>query len=278
MSLVAKLNVPRVRASEILSERVAAANELLEKASGVDSEHAANRWQVDRKRWIRLTKEAVLYIYADGAQADEFESSAYASVFFGGLGWEQAFHDDARRVAEASNTLASLIDRLEYAHEPTSPAPAPDGPRPGPAVIFLVHGRDKGTREEVARFLEKTGAYEVVILDEQANRGRTLIEKFEAHALQANYAIVLLTPDDTGGERDAAMQQPRARQNVVFELGFFVGKLGRERVTVLYPPGVELPSDIDGLAYVPLDDAGAWRERVARELRDAGIDLDLARA
>jgi Predicted nucleotide-binding protein containing TIR -like domain len=69
----------------------------------------------------------------------------------------------------------------------------------------------------------------------------------------------------------------RARQNVVFELGFFVGKLGRERVTVLYESGVERPSDIDGLAYIALDEAGGWKLQLIREMRAAGMDIDLNR-
>jgi predicted nucleotide-binding protein len=119
----------------------------------------------------------------------------------------------------------------------------------GSAVIFLVHGRNKGIREEVARFLEKAGPdHEVVILDEQASRGKTLIEKLEAHAGAAKYAVVLLTGDDVGAPKDEqSKQHPRARQNVVFELGFFFGKLGREHVTVLFEADVEKPSDVEGL-------------------------------
>jgi predicted nucleotide-binding protein len=136
--------------------------------------------------------------------------------------------------------------------------------RDSPAGVFIVHGRDEAVRESVARVLEKAGR-QVVILHEQANRGRTLIEKFEQHAAEAGFAIILLTGDDVGGLSETDLHS-RARQNVVFEMGFFYGLLGRDRVAVLFEPGVEKPSDIDGLVYIELDKAGAWKTALLNEL------------
>jgi predicted nucleotide-binding protein len=141
--------------------------------------------------------------------------------------------------------------------------------------VFLVHGHDEATKEKVARFLEKLGL-DVIILHEQVNQGMTIIEKFEQYAAQAGFAVVLFTPDDIGfplGEEDR--KQPRARQNVVLEMGFFIGKLKRERVCVLYKGGVELPSDILGVIYHNIDDADGWKLSVARELKAAGYEVDL---
>lgn len=90
--------------------------------------------------------------------------------------------------------------------------------------VFIVHGHDKETKQYVARFLEKLG-FEVVILHEQANMGRTLMEKFEANA-EVGFAVILLTPDDVGGTRVGGPQQPRARQNVLLELGYLSEGLG----------------------------------------------------
>jgi predicted nucleotide-binding protein len=125
--------------------------------------------------------------------------------------------------------------------------------------VFLVHGHNGAAKHEVARFVERITGKAPVILDEQTSRGRTLIEKFETHAATAAYAIVLATPDDVGriNGTDPATDQPRARQNVVFELGYFFGKLGRDRVTVLNS-GVEKPSDVDGLAYIDYP-ASNWK-------------------
>lgn len=145
--------------------------------------------------------------------------------------------------------------------------------------VFVVHGHDNGAKEEVARFLEKL-RLEVVILHEQPNMSLTIIEKFETHSEDVAFAIVLLTPDDVGGER--ARQVPpesvlkaRARQNVVFEFGYFVAKLTRRRVCALYVDGVELPSDMEGVLYVRYEQSGAWRMELAKEISAAGIEVDL---
>ncbi|MDE0713229.1 MAG: nucleotide-binding protein [Rhodospirillales bacterium] len=139
--------------------------------------------------------------------------------------------------------------------------------------VFVIHGHDEAVRETVARFLEKLGL-EPVILHEQANKGRTIIEKFEDHADVA-FAVVLLTPDDMGGLKDRQTElKPRARQNVILELGFFLGKLDRQQVCPLVKDDVETPSDYDGVVYTRLDDAGAWKMKLVQELKAAGFDVD----
>lgn len=139
--------------------------------------------------------------------------------------------------------------------------------------IFIVHGHDQGLKQEVARFLEKL-ELKPIILSEQSNGGRTVIEKFETNA-DVGFAVVLLTPDDIGSlDENGAEQKHRARQNVIFELGYFVGKLGRNKVCALYDHTVELPSDIFGVVYVPLDGAGAWKFEFAKELKAAGYNFD----
>lgn len=143
---------------------------------------------------------------------------------------------------------------------------------PTPETVFLVHGHDEAAKYQVARVLRQLTGTEPVILDEQASRGRTLVEKFEQHANSARYAVVLLTPDDVGGPQDGA-PHPRARQNVVFELGYFVGALGRGYVAVLNN-GVERPSDIDGLVYIPYP-IGHWSVRLGKEMQAAGVTVDL---
>jgi len=144
-----------------------------------------------------------------------------------------------------------------------------------PNGVFLVHGHDEGSRENVARYLEKLGL-RPKILHEQPNRGKTIIEKLEVHS-SVGFAVVLLTPDDIGG-KDEKTLRPRARQNVILELGFFCGALGRSRVCALFKGDVEIPSDFEGVVYVPLDDSGAWRLALAREIKAAGISVDLNKA
>ena len=141
--------------------------------------------------------------------------------------------------------------------------------------VFIVHGRDNLRRAAVARFVERLGM-EAVILAEQADEGRTIIEKFEAHGNEADYAIVLMTPDDFGGVTGSE-PRPRARQNVVLELGYFMGRLERRRVTALVVGEVERPSDVDGVLYVRWDDDDAWQRLVARNMKAVGLDVDMNR-
>jgi predicted nucleotide-binding protein len=140
--------------------------------------------------------------------------------------------------------------------------------------VFLVHGHDGEAKHAVARFLEQLDL-QPIILHEQENRGRTIIEKFEANSDVA-FAVVLLTPDDVGQSAlTKAEPKPRARQNVILELGFFFGKLGRANVCALYKGEVELPSDVDGVIYIPYDDHDGWKTKLAKELKAAGITVDL---
>jgi predicted nucleotide-binding protein len=144
--------------------------------------------------------------------------------------------------------------------------------------VFLVHGRNEAVLHGVARFLEKLGL-DVTILREQPNEGKTIIEKF-AEFSDVGFAIVLLTADDRGGLANDTFEQqrPRARQNVILELGYFLGKIGRKRVCALYQSGVEIPSDYQGVLFVGLDDAGAWKLSLAKELKACGIDVDMNKA
>lgn len=137
--------------------------------------------------------------------------------------------------------------------------------------IFIVHGHDEGARESVARFLERIG-FEPIILHEQANRGRTVIEKVEAHG-DVGFAVVLLTPDDEGCAKNGKIE-PRARQNVLLELGYFIGRLGRDHVCALKRGELEVPSDFAGVVWDPMDSGNGWKQALARELKAAGHPID----
>jgi predicted nucleotide-binding protein len=140
--------------------------------------------------------------------------------------------------------------------------------------VFVVHGHDVAAKECVARFVDKLSLTSV-ILHEQPNLGQTLIEKFEAFS-DVGFAVVLLTPDDIAHAVGAPkVKRKRARQNVVLELGYFLGRLGRNRVCALYVDDVEVPSDYQGVAYIKLDEEGAWRTKLAQEFVQAGMPIDL---
>ncbi len=137
--------------------------------------------------------------------------------------------------------------------------------------IFIVHGHDDGAREAVARFLERIGL-EAVILHEQANQGRTIIEKVVANS-DVGFAVVLLTPDDEGCVKGGT-PEPRARQNVLLELGYFIGRLGRDKVCALKRGSLEIPSDFAGVVWYTMDSNGGWKQSLARELEAAGHSIN----
>ena len=185
-----------------------------------------------------------------------------------------------RGLKSAASVLESMIEEIEeYWEEEQSPKTSYSGVKTPKSTnkVFVIHGRDEGTKNMVARFLEKLGL-KPVILHEQPNEGRTIIEKFEDHA-DVGFAVTLLTPDDAGSlQGDKNSLKPRARQNVIFEFGYFIGKLGREQVCALVKGDVEKPSDYDGVLYIPLDDSDGWQMRLIKELKSAGFEVDANKA
>jgi predicted nucleotide-binding protein len=144
--------------------------------------------------------------------------------------------------------------------------------RPSSNRIFIVHGHDAAPKEELARMLENLGL-SPIILHEQPEKGRVIIEKLEQHTSDVDYGFILLTPDDVGSGRGAKPRdlKPRARQNVIFEFGYLMGKLGRNRICCLYTGEVEKPSDIDGVVYIRFrDSVHEAYEKIVKELRAAG--------
>lgn len=140
-----------------------------------------------------------------------------------------------------------------------------------PNRVFIVHGQKDTARTAVVEVLKQVGL-EAIILHEQPNMGRHLLTKFIEEAELVTFAIVLMTDDDVGSLKDGKLA-PRARQNVILELGYFLSHLGQERVCALITPGLETPSDFDGIVYIRMDDARNWERELLRELRAAGMPL-----
>jgi len=170
--------------------------------------------------------------------------------------------------------VGSLQERIDEA-EPCVISPTPSMVLESAislSRVFLVHGHETGPKEAVARYLEKIGL-KPIILHEQANKGLTIFEKVENNA-DVGFAIILLTPDDLGS-RKGEESKPRARQNVILELGYFIGKLGRGKICCLVvDKQLELPSDMQGIIWNLYDDGGGWRVAIAKELQAAGYDVD----
>ena len=234
-------------------------------------------------KWHRDTRVAIENTF-EGSQSriKEFNDIRFhMTVWVIGLDDELADQRAYTRDLEyASTLLQSMVDEIEEYWDDDdqgakSPVASATPEQTNTNQIFIIHGRDHGSREMVARFLESLGL-EPVILQEQPDEGQTIIEKFEQYA-QCAFAVALFTPDDVGGLAEDGLQ-PRTRQNVIFEFGYFIGKYGRDRVRALVKGDPEIPSDYSGVLYIPLDESGAWKFQLVREMKSAGFDIDANRA
>lgn len=183
---------------------------------------------------------------------------------------------------QLKNLIATMREELElFGTEPQESIEVSDesGATKGSSKVFIVHGHDEAAKLKVARFVEQLGL-EAVILHERLDSGQTIIEKFERESHGVGFAIVLLTADDVGSTKDSTTGlNPRARQNVVFELGYFIGKFGRSKVAALREPTVEMPSDYSGIVDIEFGQTDdGWKLRLAREIKGAVVDVDLNKA
>jgi len=270
-----RLTVPRPEASQKIQARIKEGETLL--TLPIDGEQGLRELKEAKNSWSDYNRDLLLTLFDHDAIADEYYAShgvAFSAIatFSQKVGYVQ---DGIKNLVAR---LRSILGRLELYEEMPSKSLAVSGSKQHQRTgrkVFIVHGHDESLKQSVARLV---GAVELepIILHEQPNAGRTIIEKFEEHS-DVEYAIVLLTPDDEGHlkkEPKSALKD-RARQNVILELGYFIGKLGRDRVCAVYVDGVELPGDMSGVLYTPFDEAGSWKYRLAREMQTAGLPIDL---
>ena len=285
-TVLPKLLVSREEARQKIQARIEKGEQLHSKEIRSDDELEKTR--AESRKWSDYNKTLLLRLFdstsiAEDAYTDfnKLRSILLASSGSTPLSDELRWYQNAMR--SSINSLESIRDRLELYDEPSEMLQAISGNEGVSAMpqstygneVFIVHGHDDKTKETVARFVENLGI-EATILHEQANRGQTIPEKFEEHASEAGFAIILLTPDDVGASKDKIKDlKPRARQNVVLELGYFWGRLGRERVCVLYKEGVELPSDMQGILYVLMNSSDGWQLKLGIEMKQAGLPIDL---
>lgn len=221
--------------------------------------------------WDEYNERLLRRRFTTGKVADEYRM---VFVGLGGSNPQQVIQSLRRDITGQMRGLNSIRQQLDlYESEVEETETPPPTERPRGTKIFVVHGHDGDAKLQVAQYLQAVTGQRPVILHEQPDSGRTIIEKFEVHAEEAGFAVVLLTADDQGNANGQAPTNPRARQNVVLELGYFLGRLGRNRVVALHEADVELPSDLNGVLYKPL--SGNWHTELARELRAAGIEANL---
>lgn len=239
----------------------------------------------DFKKWKRDTEIVISYVFGETSRhLSDFNKISYSLGGFSSSTPDSKFEEAFQRGLENAKAIVrSMIQEVqEYWDEEEKIEPVKEIPLETNSTnmgkdIFIIHGHDEGLKDTVARFLSRIGL-NPIILHEQANEGRTIIEKFEANST-TSYAIGIFTPDDLGGiVKSPEKLLPRARQNVVFEFGFFIGKVGRRNVTALYKEGVELPSDYSGVIYIPIDESGNWKFLLVKELKSVGFDIDANKA
>lgn len=228
-------------------------------------------------KWYRSTQIAISNTFGETCDhRREFDSISFTPILLEADLFRGAYEGGLTR---AKATLESMLEEIDEYWPDDGPSTFPTdkssvSQQKITKQVFVVHGRDEGTKNIVARFLESLDL-EPVILQDQPNKGRTIIEKFEDYA-KVGYAVILCTPDDVGAlSTEKQSLKPRPRQNVVLEWGFFLGKIGRERVCALVKGNVEIPSDYAGVVYIDLDDSGGWNMKLARELSKAGLSVDL---
>ena len=214
----------------------------------------------DIKKWREYNIEMLKTLFTADAIADQYPSRMFVISDDNIERNCRLFELFQKNVVDEIAALESILGRPDLYAEP--PAFVVEARETMPIEyreqkVFVVHGHDEGAREGVARFLEKLGL-KAIILREQPNQGRTTIEKFVDYARDVGFAVVLLTPDDLGGATATEVQLSRARQNVIFELGYFVASLGRGRACLLRKGEVEIPSDLYGVVYTDIDGADGW--------------------
>jgi predicted nucleotide-binding protein len=266
------LKIPQAEAESKLRERISAGHDLesVEPRSVPEFKglrRNVSQWRDYNQTWLDTN--------LGGEAANEYQWASTHPHVGGSLSPDRELGFLRTEIASETSKLESILGRLDL-WNPRQEARTATG-RAGQATpgapIFIVHGSDTLRAGDVARTVTRATGRETTILREQASLGRTLIEKFEDHAAEASYAIVVLTADDEGGRAGETVRNRRGRQNVIFEMGYFFGILGRSHVCVLLHPQVEKPSDVDGIVYINFDDNGAWKAELFRELSQAGFNI-----
>ena len=224
---------------------------------------------------IRRLKMLITKIYDSGSSylEDLNKINFFSSIAYPNMPDSINFNAWSSGRDRTVNLIGTIIEELELFPKDTSMNNI-EVARIDRTNIFIVHGRDDGAKETVAGFIDKLGLV-ATVLHEQTNSGATIIEKIEKNT-DVGFGIVLYTACDVGGiKTDLDNLKPRARQNVVFEHGFLMGKIGRENVVALVKGNVEIPNDISGVVYESMDEGGAWKYKIAREMKSSGYDVDM---
>jgi predicted nucleotide-binding protein len=250
-----ELAVSREDAKQRLQDRIDKGMEL--KVKQVNTREAFDELSNAYSKWDSFNSELLRRIFTTDEAVKEYEFWGVMSIGMYESSLSEKIADVYKDVDKKIHRLDSIIERLELiplAVSASAPEQLQTGSISRSKKVFVVHGHDDAAKTNLEVFLHEVGL-EPVVLHRQADQGLTVIEKFEKHS-EVGYAFILLTPDEAAYLAGDA-QKPeserkiewRARPNVIFEFGYFIGKLGRSRVCCLYTGNVSLPSDVNGMIY-----------------------------
>lgn len=252
------LAVPREEARTRLVDRIEKGQALAQMQ--INSSQSLGAAEHDYAKWSAFNAELLKQLFTTDALSKEYSSWGIGVMSIGPIPLSQRIASHHEEVTQKLRRLDSIVERLDlYPLSPTLLAETPSmrelsEPAARSKKVFVVHGRDELSKTSLEVFLHEIGL-EPIVLHRQADEGQTIIEKFEKHA-EVGYAFILLTPDEVAylAEEDAfpdekRRKEKRARPNVIFEFGYFVGRLGRSRVCCIYTGDVSLPSDVHGMIY-----------------------------
>lgn len=271
-----ELAMSRAEAGDLLDRQLALADSLREQ--GVQNFGELPEQERQFESWNDFNRTLLESMFTDDSVAEEYERVGLGRIVMAGT--DDEVKAPFELIDKKAGKLESVRMRLPLYSEQAAEGDLGLDRRADPgdgSVVFIVHGREHGIKEAVARFVEQLGL-KAIVLHEVANRSRTVIEKLEQEAERAVFAVVVMTPDDEGRLREVdgdGKLSRRVRENVMFELGYFIGRLGRSNVAALLVDSTPRPTDLDGVTYIPvasIQDSG-WRADLQREIEAAGLPM-----
>lgn len=264
-------------------QAIGALQEAINEAGGISSAEASEAemgiYAQQFQAWKSRCELKLNTIDVSGAWFGSFYGAIQFNRFESSSDWQNRSMEITNALYYGAQKLRDFVEKLEVIAKITSSVSQEDqgelfDKTNSPSnnnKIFVVHGHDHQSKLDVARTIEKLGL-KAIVLHERPNAGQTIVEKFEANA-DVGFAVIILAPDDFGKSKEETESKPRARQNVILELGYFMASLKRKNVFVLRVESVEIPSDILGIVYTPMDKHDGWKFKLVGELQKAGFDV-----
>lgn len=275
-----ELTTPKQEFNSVLDDRITIGDEIFNRQ--ITTQEAFKKNREDFSHWNDYNSEYLKHAFNKEYNEYKKRYDDAGTFSFGFIGGPTSPSEELNRFKDKVNNkldnlkkLRAKTDLLKSSFQEKY-AVAEKSISLDKSQVFIVHGHDEAAKTKTARFIEKLGL-RPIILHEQASGSKTVIEKIEAYS-NVGFGIVLYTACDLGAKAvESPKFESRARQNVVFEHGFLIGKIGRENVCALVKGEIETPNDISGVVYIKMDDEDAWNIKIARELRNSGYEIDMNR-